>query len=739
MIRGRTTLSLALSVVAISCAAARAQDVTFRNHIMPLLAKAGCNSGACHGNMSGKGGFKLSLRGEDPAFDFLKLTRDQLGRRLDLNHPDASLLLRKATAAVPHEGGRRFAADSADYKLLRAWIAAGARADGQAAPALAALDVTPGDAILVEPINSVQLRVLATFSDGSMRDVTALTVFDLSNQAATVTHDGLVQRARAGEITIVARFNDRQRPVRIAFVPARPTFSAAAPRAFNYIDEHVFAKLKSLRMNPSPLSDDSAFIRRAYLDVIGLPPTPDEARAFMADQAADKRERLVDALLRRPEFNDHWALKWSDLLRNEERVLDSKGVRAFHEWIRAGIAANKPIDRFISEMIVARGSTYENPAANFYRANRSADVRAEAAAQLFLGTRMQCAKCHNHPFDRWTQNDYYGFAAFFAPIDYKIVRNDRRDENDKMMFIGEQLVVMNDKQVMKHPGDGRTMKPAFLGDATKPSQGKNDALDSLAAWMTSPANPRFAAAQVNRIWFHLMARGIVDPIDDFRDTNPPSNPALLAALTKDFIDSRFDLRHMVRVICISRTYQLSSTPTTDNEEDEQNFSHAFVRRLSAEQMLDSMSAAMDAPLEFNGVPLGYRAAQVPGVSAVFRDRRPSPGDRFLRLFGKPPRLMTCECERSNDTALGQVFELTSGEAINELLTVKDNRIGRLLEQKWSDERIVDELYWATLSRAPSPAERQAATKLIVVVKDRRVAFEDIAWGLMNAKEFVLRR
>lgn len=718
---------------------ARADDVTFRNHVMPILAKAGCNSGACHGNMNGKGGFKLSLRGESPALDLETISRSQLGRRVNLTDAVDSLLLRKATASIAHEGGKRFAVGSLEYQTLHDWIAAGAPDDNTALAKLTSLEVSPRESILIEPIASVQLRAMATFSDGTKRDVTSYVVFDLSNLLATVSAQGLVERVKPGEVTVTVRFNHLQQPARIAFVPARPNFKWSEPAAANFIDEHVHTKLKKLRMNPSPLADDSTFIRRAFLDVIGVLPTPDEARAFVADSRIDKRDRLIDALLERPEFNDHWALKWSDLLRNEERVLDAKGVRAFHGWIRDSIATNKPVSQFVHDLITARGSTYDNPAANFYRANRSADVRAEATAQLFLGTRMQCAKCHNHPYDRWTQNDYYSFAAFFAPIDYKIIENNPRDENDKMMFIGEQLVVMNSKNQVKHPDGGRVMKPAFLGDAKQPAESKGDSLESLAQWMTSGDNRRFAAAQINRIWFHLMSKGIVDPIDDFRDTNPPSNGPLLDALTRAFIKSNYDLRAMVKLICTSRTYQRASQPTADNEEDQSNFSHAFVRRLTAEQMLDAMSGALDAPVAFNGVPRGYRAAQIPGVAAIYRDRDPAPGDRFLRLFGKPPRLVACECERSNDTALGQVFELTSGETINDLLTHDDNRIAQMLREKKNDDQIIDELYWAALSRAPSETERGAAKSLLANVKDRRTGIEDIAWGLLNAKEFVLRR
>ena len=456
-------LPLLLLLPLILASSLHADEVTFRNHIMPVLAKAGCNAGACHGNLNGKGGFKLTLRGQDPAIDFTTITRELLARRINLTSPADSLLLRKATAAIAHEGGKRFAVDSLEYRLLHDWIAAGAPNDPADLPQLTALEATPREQILIEPVTTAQLKVTAKFSDGTQRDVTSLVVYELSNLIATVSPMGLVTRIKPGEVTVVIRFNQLQIPVRLAFVPARPDFKWSQPAAANFIDEHVHAKLKKLRMNPSPLAGDSEFIRRVYLDLIGILPTPAEAQSFIADKRANKRELIIDALLARPEFNDHWALKWSDLLRNEERVLDAKGVRSFHHWIRDSIAANKPVSEFVSDLITARGSTYDNPAANFYRANRSADVRAEATAQLFLGTRMQCAKCHNHPYDRWTQDDYYSFAAFFAPIDYKIIENKPRDTNDKMMFIGEQLVITKAPAQMKNPGSGRTLQARIPG------------------------------------------------------------------------------------------------------------------------------------------------------------------------------------------------------------------------------------------------------------------------------------
>lgn len=712
--------------------------VSFRNDIMPIFAKAGCNAGTCHGNLNGKGGFRLSLRGQDPDRDYRTLTRGQFSRRLNPFAPDQSLLLRKVTATIPHEGGKRFDKDSPFYKTLRAWVAAGMPADRDDAPRLVRLEVSPKEKVLIAPATSVRITAKAHFSDGSSRDVTDLAVYELSNLSAEMSHDGVAQRLRPGETTVIVRFLDKQRPVRLTFIDARPGFAWSAAKPSNYIDEHVFAKLKTLRMNPSAVADDSTFVRRVYLDLLGVPPTPGEARAFVNDDAADKRAKLVDALLKRPEFADFWALKWSDLLRNEEKVIDAKGVDAFHDWIRQSLTDNKPLDRFVRELITGLGSTYKEPASNYYRALRNPSDRAEATAQLFLGTRMQCAKCHNHPFDRWTQDDYYGFAAFFAKIDYKIVENKRRDENDKHMFIGEQIVNLDGKGEVKHPNGGRVVRPAFLGADTPKLDGAQEQLEALAQWLTSPDNRRFARAQVNRIWYHLLGQGLVDPIDDFRATNPPSHPALLDALAEDFAASGFDVRHMIRVICASKTYQLSAVPNESNAHDDQNFARAVVRRLSAEQLVDAMAAALDTKVSFNGYDGAMRAGQLSGVNRVFRDKDPTPADRFLTLFGKPQRLTNCECERSNDTALGQVFELTSGELINELLTAKDNRIGKLIEAERSDKKIVKELYWAALSRAPSKVELDAALDLIERADDRRAAIEDVAWGLLNAKAFVLR-
>lgn len=743
-IRYPKRLALSAAVLAVCAAPLRADEtlrgVSFGNDVMAVLSKAGCNLGVCHGNQNGKGGFKLSLRGQDPAADLLALTRDQLGRRADPLSPDRSLLLLKPTAQIAHQGGRRFAVGSPEYEIIRRWIASGMPADPPDAPKLERLEVVPVEQVLVEPAGSVQLRVVAALSDGSRRDVTSLAVYEPAAPIVAVDHDGLVRRLATGETTVLVRYLQFQMPVRLAFVPARPDFAWSEPPEANYIDRHVFAKLRLLRMNPSDLASDSVFLRRAYLDALGILSTADEARDFLADGRPDKRARLIDQLLQRPEFADWWALKWADLLRNEEKVLDAKGVANFHHWIRQSIADGKPLDQFARELITARGSTYTNPAANFYRANRDAVTRSEAAAQLFLGVRLQCAKCHNHPFDRWTQQDYYRWASFFARVQYKIVENRRRDENDGHEFDGEQVVWMASSGEVRDPRTDQPMEPCYLGEPTPEFQPEQDRLEELADWLTSPDNPFFARAQANRIWYHLLGRGLVEPIDDFRATNPAVLPELLDELTGDFVAHGFDLRHLVRVIMNSRTYQLSAVANGTNGEDEANFSHAQLRRLSAEQLFDALSQATGVAPHFSGFPAGMRAAQLPGVQAMrLHRRRASREDQFLVLFGKPPRLLTCECERSTEPTLGQTFQLVSGPTINDLLSKPDNRIGRLLGESKPDEAVLEDLYLSALSRLPTADEQREIIHYVASAADRRAAWEDVLWSLLNAKEFLLRQ
>jgi hypothetical protein len=713
-----------------------AEHVSFRTDVMAVLSKAGCNQGTCHGNQNGKNGFKLSLRGQDSDFDLASLTRDMLSRRIDSLKPEESLILIKATAKIPHEGGRRFATSSPEYAILTEWIAKGAKPDPADWARLERIEVTPAERVLVEPEDSVSLVTRAWFSDGSTRDVSRLAVYEPSNSLVSVSSAGEVRRQQFGETALLVRYLDRQATVQLAFVPQRKDFVWRSVSEANFIDHHVFAKLRKLRMQPSELCSDSAFLRRAHLDLLGILPTADEARAFLSDTHANKRGQLIDRLLDRSEFADFWALKWSDILRSEEKVLDRKGVEVYHDWIRRSIAENKPLNEFARELIASRGSTYANPAANFYRALRDPQARAEAAAQVFLGIRLQCARCHNHPFDRWTQNDYHSLAAVFSRVQYRILENRRRDKLDTHEFDGEQVVWMAREGEVKHPSSGAAMLPRFLGANTPEFAADADRLQALADWVASLDNPFFARTQVNRVWYHLMGRGIVEPNDDFRASNPPANGPLMEALTKDFIAHRFDVRYLVRTIMNSRTYQLSAAPNETNREDEANFAHAISRPLQAEQLLDAIAQVTGAPLKFPGYPAGMRAAQLAGVR--FYDRKPSESERFLQTFGKPDRLLSCECERSDETTLGQAFQLISGESVNRSLGVSDNSLGKMLKTSENDREVVEAFYLTALSRPPSKEERDKAEGYLTKSKDRRASLEDIVWGLLNAKEFLLR-
>lgn len=758
---------LALAAGALATNARAAAPVSFRQDVMAVLSKAGCNTGPCHGNRSGKGGFKLSLRGEDADTDYAALVQGLAGRRLDFNRPDESLLLLKPTTSVPHEGRLRFERGSREYEILRRWIADRAPDDASRAPKLARLEVTPDSAVLYAPKDRVQLKVIARFADGSKRDVTTLACYEPVNLGVEVSPAGLVTRRSPGETTVLVRYLDQQAPVSLAFVPERPQFRAKdRPRESNFIDRHVFAKLRTLRLNAAPLCADEVFCRRAHLDLLGQLPTADEARAFVADARADKRARLIDAVLERPEFADFWALKWLDLLKADERTLDAKGLRALHEWIRAGLATNKPLDQFTRELVAARGSTYGEPAANFYRALRTPVERAEAVGQVFLGTRLQCAQCHNHPYERWTQDDYHDWTGVFSRVSYRVLENRRRDDNDGHEFIGEQIVFLTNKLAHTNPRTSQPAKARFLGEksalATQsgaPSSrsareaGRRDRAErelgapspdellQLSRWLTRPDQPLFARAQVNRIWFHLMGRGLVDPVDDFRATNPASHPALLEALTAEFVRGGFDLRRVIRLVMNSRTYQLDSTPASGSEDDSMNYSHTVVRRLGAEQLLEGVSQATGVPLEFRGWPLGTRVAQVPSVrvQAGSNKRRLGQMDVFLRAFGKPPRQVTSECERSCEPAMGQVFQFVSGPTAQGFVNDPDNRLGALLASGRDDRGVIEELYWAVLTRPPTDAEYKQLGALLAGAADKREALEDVLWALLNAKEFVLRR
>jgi hypothetical protein len=705
--------------------AASLPPVSFRHDVEPILTRAGCNSGTCHGTPSGKNGFRLSLRGYDPALDNLALTREVHVRRLDFLDPSASLLLRKATGQVPHEGGQRLHPQSEQYNLLRRWIAEGARDDADHAAALKRLEVIPTRAILDQPATRQPLRVLAHYHGGARREVTHLTRFSVSDDAiASVTADGIVERRQAGEVAATAEYLGHMATAHLLFRDAAPGFVWHPPPENNYIDHHVFAKLRLLRLEPSPLCGDSDFIRRVYLDVIGKLPTPEEVRHFLADRDRAKRERLIDTLLTRPEFADWWALKWADRLGCNQRFVGKIGAHAYHEWIRQAMLANMPEDELARVIITARGGNYSHPPAGFYRRLRDPQVRAEEVAQLFLGVRIGCARCHNHPGERWTQDDYYGLAAFFARVRYR----------DGPFFVQiydkEETVYEARSGDLVHPRTGLTVSPRFLGGDTPELGANQDRREVLARWLTAPDNPFFARNAVNRIWYHLFGRGIVEPVDDFRGTNPPSNEELLDALAADFVRHGFDRKYLIRTIVSSRTYQLSSLSTAGNADDSRYISHARVRLLQAEQLLDAIATATGAAAKFPGFPVGVSAVSLPDGEY----KHP-----FLEAFGRPARAMVCECERDADTNLGQALHLVGGRTLHALLRDPQGRAARLSAIAGSDDAILDELFLASLSRQPTAEERGLLLdRLRRPGVDRRRVLEDVIWALVNHKEFLFQ-
>jgi Protein of unknown function (DUF1549)/Protein of unknown function (DUF1553)/Bacterial Ig-like domain (group 2) len=707
--------------------------VSFHHEVMPVLTRAGCNMGTCHGTPTGKGGFRLSLQGYAPDTDYERLTHESGGRRANRMQPDASLILRKPLAEVPHRGGQRFPPGSTEHQILRRWITEGLKTDPPGAPKVTRLEVLPGERVLMQPARSQQLVVRARFSDGSVRDVSHLVKFSSSDDTiAQVTQDGLVTGQRRGEAAILCRYEHLVGSVRLTFLEPVPGLRWVEAPARSYVDQAVFAKLRLMRYPPAALCTDTEFLRRAYLDTLGALPTPAEVRAFLADRSPNKRAKYVDRLLARPEFADFWALKWSDLLRISEETLQSTGVRAYHDWIRQSIAQGQPLDQFVRELVTARGHTLQNPAANYFRAVSEPTNWMETTAQLFMGRRVQCAKCHNHPFDRMTQDDYYALAAFFAQVRDQEAPPPAGAQGDRRRrFRGqvERMIALDPSAQMTQPRTGEVMAPRFPGGEKPAISEGADRREALANWLTSPHNPYFAPAMANRIWFHLMGRGIVDPVDDFRDTNPSVNDPLLSALARDLVVHRYDLRHLVRVIMNSRTYQLSARPHPLSRDDTVYFSHAVPRLLTAEQLLDAVSAATGVPEEFFGMPEGTRAVQLPGTSAR---------SAFLAAFGRPARKLACECERERDPTLYQALQLISGRAVNGKLRSDTGRIATLVAKNRPDDAAIEELYLASLSRPPSDAEKHAARQALQAASDRRQGLEDLLWALLNSKEFLFR-
>ena len=716
-----------------------AETVSFRNDVAAVLSRAGCNAGACHGNLTGKGGFKLSIRGDDAGFDHAALTRDMLGRRVDTHRPDESLILQKATGQVPHEGGVRFTTTSLEYALIKQWIADGCRDDSAVAGPIE-LQVTPTRAVLFAPEDRVRVRAIAKYSDGTIRDVTTLATFEPTAVGiATVEPSGEIVKERDGEVVVIVRYLQLQVPVRLAFLPDRPEPTRGEFEPVSDLDRHTADLWRELRITPAPDSTDEVFVRRAYLDACGMIPPANDVRRFLADRDPDKRTKLVDELLARPEFAGYWAQKWSDVLRNEEKALDRKGVQVFHRWIKGWLAEDRPLNEFAGNILAARGSTYQNAPTNFYRAVRDPYLRAESAAQVFLGLRISCARCHNHPFDVWTQNDYHRFAALFDGVGYRVLENNRLDSRDKHEFVGEQIVYSMPASTLKMP-DGGIASPKFLGAATPDLSGRADRLAAVAGWVSDPSNPFFARAQANRVWFHLFGRGVVEPNDDFKTANPPTNPALLDHLAEKFAADGFRLRPFVRYVMTSRTYQLSATANPTNADDgTAHFSRAVVSPIHAEQLLDGMSRVLAVPVKFPGYPTAMRAGELPAPAQVGRRYQATPGTRFLRVFGKPDRQLTCECERSEDPGILQAFQMLTGELLNDMLREPDNAIGRAIADGTPDGELLDQWFLAAVARYPTETERARLSGYLADAPDRRAACEDVVWGLLNSKEFLLRR
>ncbi|MSQ93902.1 MAG: DUF1553 domain-containing protein [Gemmataceae bacterium] len=701
--------------------------VSFRNDVIASLNVGGCNSGACHGTPSGKNGFKLSLRGYDPGSDFVELTRNVLGRRVDRQNPHASLVMLKSLGQVAHEGGSRFPSTSVPAQTISTWMSEGLNDDAPTLPSVTKVDVLPGARILNSPGHYQQLSVMASFSDGSSRDVTRLTVFSSSEPAiASVSATGLVEFSQSGEVAILCRYLMELVPVRLTYLEPKLGFKWSNPPESNYVDKHTFAKLKMLNIQPSEVCSDQEFVRRAYLDVCGILPNQQEVSAFLTSKAADKRAKLIDELLDRPEYADFWTLKWSDVFRSTRKTIQVKGTHVFQKWLRNHVDKNTGFDQIVYEVITSGGSTYSNPAANYYRISRDPTTLAETTAQLFFGIRMQCAKCHNHPFERWTQDDYYSMAAFFNRVKY---RTDPVDAGDPKLKNGAEYVYVDRAGELNNPRTGKAMAPKFMGGAFPDIAPGRDRRESLGKWMSQGDNPFVPKSIVNRIWFHLMGRGIVDPVDDFRDSNPSANDDLLNALSKDFVDKKWDAKHLLRTIMNSRTYQLSAQTNEFNKDDNKYFSHAVTKLLTAEQLFDALCQVTEVPEKFAGHPLGTRSVQLPDGEV---------NHPFLKTFGQPARELACECEREGDSNLAQALQLINGPAVNDRLRNANNRIGKLIAAKKTDKEIVADLFLTTLSRTPTVTEESAMLGHVSAATDRRRAWEDVHWALINSKEFLFR-
>ena len=698
--------------------AATERPISFKNDVMPVFMRSGCNQGGCHGAARGKDGFRLSLFGFDPDGDHFRLTRELHGRRINLAEPKASLLLEKADGSVPHTGGKKFAAGDQYHAAILRWLEADAPLDPPAVAVPVGLEVFPPNAVLDGKDSKQRLIVRAKYSDGTDRDVTALTLFMTNNETSAKIApdgDGVVTAGERGEAFIMARFHTYTVGVPFITLPKGQPFAWPNVPENNYIDKLVHDKLKKLRIEPSGLCDDTTFARRVFLDITGLLPTPDELARFLISTLANKRELLVDELLERKEFTEMWVLKWAELLQmRSDNQVSRKAMMQYFGWLQEKIGKNTPTNEWVRELLSANGGTFKNPATNYYQIERDIVKVTENAAQVFMGMRIQCAQCHNHPFDRWTMDDYYGFASFFTQIGRKGTEDQR-----------EIIVFNNNGGELNHPVRGKPMKPKFLGGAEPDLAGK-DRRQVLADWLASPENPYFAKNLANIVWSHFFGQGIINETDDVRISNPASNQELLDEMAKRFTDYKYDFKKLVKDICASRTYQLASQPAKSNEADTRNFARGPIRRIRAETMLDIITQATDTKNKFPGLPLGARAVQIgDGTISTY----------FLTTFGRPMRDTVCSCEVRLEPTLSQSLHLMNGETVAGKISA-GNLVGKMLQEKKPANLIIETIFLRALSRAPRPDEM---TKLLAAVEanpNKQQALEDVFWAVMNSREFM---
>jgi len=690
--------------------------VSFKLDVMPILMRAGCNTGSCHGSARGQDGFHLSLFGYDPDGDYHRLTREISGRRVNLALPEESLMLTKATGQVPHTGGQRFTRGSEYYEAILAWLKASVPKDRDSIPKAVSLDLYPRQAVLAGLGAGQQLIARVHYSDGTDRDVTTTTVFESNNDnSAIVTADGKVEARKRGEAFIMARYATFTVVSQIIVVPDDP-FAYPKQEANNYIDELVNLKLRKLRVVPSGLCTDAEFLRRAFLDITGTLPTPARHRVFMASTDLDKRERLVDELLTRKEFAELWVMKWAELLkiRSGNDSISYKAALLYYNWLQEKIAANVPMNQVVLELLSSTGGTFRNPPTNYYELEKDTLKTAENVAQVFLGMRLQCAQCHNHPFDRWTMNDYYSFASFFSQVG----RKDAEDPREKVIF-------NSGKTEVKHPVTKKDMKPRFPGENAPELKGR-DRRRVMAEWLTSKDNTYFSANLANLIWAHFLGQGITEPVDDVRISNPPSNPELLEALSKHLVSYDYDFKQLVKDICTSLTYQRSTRTDPTNEGDHRNFSHASIRRIRAEILLDAISQVTQTKNKFKGLPLGARAVQIADGSV---------SSYFLTTFGRASRKTVCSCEVKTEPNLSQALHLLNGETTNKKIR-QGKVVPTLLKRLEEPRAVLDQLYLSCLGRSPTPGEQEQLLAKVDASENTEAVIEDVFWAILNSKEFV---